>query len=381
MSTPRPHATGRRRQSARRAIAFLLFLGASMARPDDAKTEDVASVPGTVLPEGIASFGAAAADGWLYIYGGHVGRTHSHSIDNLSRSFRRVDLLTQTIWEDLPARVPAQSPALVALDGRVYRIGGLTAKNRIGEDEDLESLAVFERYDPISRRWEELPPLPEPRSSHDAAVLDGKIFVAGGWTLSSSEKTWLETAWKIDPNAARPKWEAVPGPRVPRRAAALASAHGKLWLFGGMTRDGELSKAVEVYDPESKTWTDGPEILGPGFGVAAIGARDALFVSGMDGKVLRLDLEKNAWIEAGALVFPRFFHRLVATPAGDLLAVGGAARGGHLRVTETLRFGAQSRSPSVSRFTLPFPGEAKSRQGIFLHGTTLFVAGGNNSLG
>src|SRR5690606_20856373 len=46
-----------------------------------------------------------------------------------------------------------------------------------------------------------------------------------------------------------------------------------------------------------------------------------------------------------------------------------------------LRFGAQSRSPSVSRFTLPFPGEAKSRQGIFLHGTTLFVAGGNNSLG
>src|SRR5690606_18684006 len=78
---------------------------------------------------------------------------------------------------------------------------------------------------------------------------------------------------------------------------------------------------------------------------------------------------------------PRFFHRLVATPAGDLLAVGGAARGGHLRVTETLRFGAQSRSPSVSRFTLPFPGEAKSRQGLFLHGTTLFVAGGNNSLG
>jgi hypothetical protein len=46
-------------------------------------------------PEKIASFGAAVLDGGLYVYSGHIGETHEHSIDNLSTSFRRLDLRSE----------------------------------------------------------------------------------------------------------------------------------------------------------------------------------------------------------------------------------------------------------------------------------------------
>ncbi|MEM7200732.1 MAG: hypothetical protein AAF628_10725 [Planctomycetota bacterium] len=44
-----------------------------------------------VLPQAVASLGTAAADGWLYVYGGHVGRAHQHSREHVVGS-RRLNL-------------------------------------------------------------------------------------------------------------------------------------------------------------------------------------------------------------------------------------------------------------------------------------------------
>ena len=46
------------------------------------------------LPEPLSSFGAVVSDGWLYVYGGHIGTEHDHSAANLSNHFRRIQ--TQT---------------------------------------------------------------------------------------------------------------------------------------------------------------------------------------------------------------------------------------------------------------------------------------------
>ena len=53
------------------------------------------------LPEAIASFGAVASDGWIYIYSGHIGTAHEHSKDNLSQYFRRRPVEGGK-WEELP---------------------------------------------------------------------------------------------------------------------------------------------------------------------------------------------------------------------------------------------------------------------------------------
>jgi len=85
------------------------------------------------LPEGIASFGAAVAGDYLYVYGGHIGQTHEHSVENLSRGFRRLNLGNSGRgWEDLGEVAGLQGVALVAHGGKVYKVGGMTADNHKG---------------------------------------------------------------------------------------------------------------------------------------------------------------------------------------------------------------------------------------------------------
>lgn len=146
------------------------------------------------LPEAIASFGAAAEGGWLYVYSGHIGRAHAHSRDNLSRSFRRLNLVDRASWEEFPAGPPLQGLGLVAHAGRIIRAGGLSARNAAGEPADLYSVTAAAAFDPLRREWRDLPSLPEPRSSHDLAVAGGRLYAIGGWCLEGTEERWHETA-------------------------------------------------------------------------------------------------------------------------------------------------------------------------------------------
>ncbi|MCB1034041.1 MAG: hypothetical protein KDD47_09435, partial [Acidobacteria bacterium] len=93
------------------------------------------------LPEGLASFGAAVAGDSLYVFGGHVGKTHRHSLEHLSHRFLRLDLERGGDWEELPLEYGLQGVELLSDGQGVLRIGGLSARNWDGEPEDLHSLA------------------------------------------------------------------------------------------------------------------------------------------------------------------------------------------------------------------------------------------------
>ena len=113
------------------------------------------------LIDAVASFGAAVHDGALYVYGGHVGRVHAHSIENISPGFRRLVLETGQTWEDLPAGPLLQGTILVSDGISLYRVGGMTATNATAaEPEVLRSSRSAARYDVSARRWEPLPDLP-----------------------------------------------------------------------------------------------------------------------------------------------------------------------------------------------------------------------------
>src|SRR5688500_12139998 len=77
------------------------------------------------LPQAVSSLGAAACDGWLYVYGGHSGKTHSYSTDTVVGTFRRLKIDGGKRWEDLPGGPIAQGLALVEHKGKLYRIGGM----------------------------------------------------------------------------------------------------------------------------------------------------------------------------------------------------------------------------------------------------------------
>lgn len=166
------------------------------------------------LPQGITSLGAAISGDTLYLYGGNYGQAHEYSRDGQSGDLWKLNVKQPTQWERLPGGPKLQGLAMVEYQGMIYRVGGFTAMNQEGEPQDLRSQPDFARFDPRKQAWEELPAMPEPRSSHDAAVLDGILYVVGGWSLrgKDSETKWHDTALAIDLKSDPLQWKPIAAP-------------------------------------------------------------------------------------------------------------------------------------------------------------------------
>lgn len=283
-----------------------------------------------LLPEGVTSFGAAVHGEWLYVYGGHLAKPHQYSMETQSPRLRRVNLNAPTVWEDLASGPRLQGVAMVTCGDRLVRIGGFSAHNAAGETQNLWSVSEVSAYNPTSNQWSSLPPLPAPRSSHDAAVIGNTIYVAGGWQLrgSAGKPSWHDTAWSLDLSVESPTWQPLATPPFQRRAVAVAGLAGKLYVIGGMESDNGMTTEVAIYDPATRVWSEGPDLPGndsEGFGASAFAVENKLCVSTRNGQLLSLQPGADKWERLGALKHPRFFHRLLAGLHQEVIVVGGSA--------------------------------------------------------
>lgn len=299
-----------------------------------------AAEPFPDLPRAASSLGAAVAGDWLYVYGGHCAKTHTYSTDAVLGAFYRVRLSAPAAWEKLPTGPPAQGLALVAHQGKLYRIGGMQPRNKAGDKADNHSLASCACYDPALGKWAPLPDLPEPRSSHDAVVVGDKLIVAGGWNLQGAGKSnvWHTTALVLDLGKSPLRWEALKQPFT-RRALAAAEHAGKVYVIGGIGEDAKTVLTVNVFDPATGAWTTGPDLPSPrrnGFSPGACSTGGRLYVTPSDGRVLRLSAKHDAWEEAGELKQSRIVHRMTPGAGGALIVVGGAAGGDNVALTEAI---------------------------------------------
>lgn len=279
------------------------------------------------IPETVTSFGAAIANDALYIYGGHTGRAHAYDNQSQAKTLRRLDLKNPQAWEHLGEGQGLQGLAMVAHGGRLYRIGGFIAKNAEGEEHDLWSQDTVACYDPAKKEWREIAPLPEPRSSFDAAVLDDTIYVVGGWQIRGDDQVWHKTAYALDLSAKTPQWTALAEPPFQRRALSVAAHDGKLFAIGGMTEQGKPTTRVDFYDVASGKWFRGPDLQGEGmegFGSSAFAVGGRLYVSTLNGNLQRLAEEGQSWEIVRELEPARFFHRMLPLGNDGLLFVGGA---------------------------------------------------------
>jgi N-acetylneuraminic acid mutarotase len=279
------------------------------------------------LPETVTSFGAVTSDGWLYAFGGHKGERHEYSVEMVSGSFQRLKLSDGRAWERLPAATPGQGQPLVAHEGSIYRIGGMAARNPADAKQDLYSMALVQRFDPKRGSWEDCPPLPAIRSSHDAVVLGDKLYVAGGWQLTggTNKPAWPANALVLDLSRPGSAWREFPQP-FQRRALALAALGSRVFCIGGMDSDNQPTLAVDVYDTNSGQWSKGPD-LPPGrfkgFSCSAIAQDGRIYVTAFKGDLLRLSADGRSWEVVGRLEHPRMAHRLVTAGTAQLIALGG----------------------------------------------------------
>lgn len=288
------------------------------------------------MPEAVSSFGAAVSNDVLYTFGGHKAEPHSWSLPTTSGKFQRLDLKQLAKWEELPAGPPSQSPGLTAHAGKVYLVGGMQPQNEDPAKPVLRSLASASVYDPAAHAWTKLPDLPAPRSSHDVTVLDGKLYVMGGWPLDTSKdkadaktddrhkvRPMHDTSLVLDLAKPQDGWKSFAQP-FQRRALAVVAAGGKVYALGGMDERNELTVSANVYDPATGKWETLPDIPAKGhmkaFAVTACEWHGEVIASPAGGELFAL--RNGAWQQVGKLQQARFFHRLV--PWGDqLISLGG----------------------------------------------------------
>lgn len=306
------------------------------------------------LPKAVSSFGAVACDGYAYVYGGHAGTPHSYSTQTSLGTLHRLPLAGGA-WEELPG-----GPGLIGLNlatagGKVYRVGGMAARNAPGEKSDLVSVADVGVFDPKAKAWSAGVPLPVGRSSHDVVGVGSKLVVVGGWTMGGKSE-WAETALVLDTAAKAPKWEAIPQP-FKRRALTAAAVGGKVYVLGGLTESGESVRTVDVLDLATGSWSKGPEFPGggqTGFSPAACTLDGSLYLNTREKAVWRLNAAGDGWDRVGTTAESRYVHRLIPAGSGKLLAVAGASpKGPHASVEEVKLDGkpaAAADNPKVQKF-------------------------------
>jgi YHS domain-containing protein len=310
------------------------------------------------LPKGVTSFGAVECDGFIYVYGGHAGKAHTYSTETTLGTFHRLPAGGGAKWEELPGGPGLQGLNLAAAGGKVYRVGGMTAKNKAGEKSDLQSTAEVAVYDPKANKWSPGVALLAGRSSHDVVAVGSKLVVVGGWEMKGGEKpTWHETALVLDTVAKSPKWEEVPQP-FKRRALTAAALGTKVYVIGGLTETGESVRKVNVLDVASGKWSDGPEIPGTdrvGFSPAATVVAGRLILNTVDKAVYALNEKGTAWDKVGTTAESRYVHRLVPGGKDAVVAIAGASPNGPQDTVEVVKLGdakaaAPPADPKAQRF-------------------------------
>jgi N-acetylneuraminic acid mutarotase len=145
---------------------------------------------------------------------------------------------------------------MVAVGNRIYVIGGF------GADPVPDTLVLI--YDADARTWSQAAPVPEALHHAAAAVVDGKIYLVGGFEEAFATRDPVRSVWVYDPG--RVQWEArAPLPR-PRGALAVAVLDGRIYALGGERRGAGGGTPgyvpvddATVYDPRTDTW----EVLPP----------------------------------------------------------------------------------------------------------------------
>ena len=175
-------------------------------------------------------------------------------------------------WEiKQPMPTSRAGPQGGAIDGLLYVAGGAGNPSLC----PISGCTTLEVYDPSSDSWSTLAPMPTARSSPGAAVIGGRLYVAGGFDGGPS----LTTLEAYDPGSD--SWDDTLAPMPAGRGnPAVAAFGGQLFVFGGDS-GGSGTTTVYVYDPSTDTWATKPAAIpAPMNGAAAAVIGNLIYLVG-----------------------------------------------------------------------------------------------------
>jgi N-acetylneuraminic acid mutarotase len=249
----------------------------------------------------------------------------SGSNTNLTRLY---NINTDSWSTGAPAPLPARADAAygdTTHGGFLYVIGG-------GNSGVV--LSDLQRYDPVLDVWTTLAPMNTARAGAAAAVIDDGIFVIGGRQSTSgpcSGGPYLTTVEKYDVDTNT--WTAVASLLNGRSDLAAVAHGGKIYVFGGCTGTASapsVSNEVDIYDPQTDTWTTGsmPMPTARASLVAGHSGNQVYAIGGTDGVTALTvnevyDIPSNTWSTNTPMPTARQ-EAGVNSHGGRIYVVGGA---------------------------------------------------------
>ncbi len=183
---------------------------------------------------------------------------------------------TWQVGPEIPAHRRRGAAGAVAHEGVLYLVGGNTRGHMSGYVPWLDA------FDTRTQQWTQLADAPHARDHFHAAVIDGKLYAAGGRrSAHESGNTLAQTIPEMDIyDIQRGTWSVAPAALPTQRAGAAAIArNGQLLVVGGESmRQVKAHDEVEAYDPARSTWTTLAALPQGRHGTQAAAVGDDLYI-------------------------------------------------------------------------------------------------------
>ena len=153
-------------------------------------------------------------------------------------------------WDDTkaPMSLPRNGHTANVIDGKIYVIGGF-------ESAQGNAVNHMEAYDPVTDTWETLSALPQKTGAHASAVVNGKIYIMGGEPSEPPGGITNDNTFVYDPQTD--SWTELAPMDEARCWFTASAANGKIYTFGGVNNATNLiTKDIFEYDPVTDTWQE-----------------------------------------------------------------------------------------------------------------------------
>mmetsp|Transcript_23251 Transcript_23251/g.72403 ORF Transcript_23251/g.72403 Transcript_23251/m.72403 type:complete len:431 (+) Transcript_23251:137-1429(+) len=227
-------------------------------------------------------------------------------------------------WEALPSMLERRVDASAhVIAGRVYVCGGCNGE--ASQNSAMNSvLNTVERFDPCAGAWEAVPPMLFARKCAAAGVIEGKLYVCGGFDATEQA---LDLSECVDPHAST-VWEALPLMLEPRAEPSSGVVGRRLYVCGGRGGVWVQLNSAEAFDPAEGVWQRLPPMREPRSGATAAAVGVRLYVCGgmgnsMNTSVECFDTRGGFWEVVTPGTLPRY-GAAAAAADGRLYVVGGS---------------------------------------------------------
>ncbi len=223
------------------------------------------------MPTARTGAAASVVDGKIYAIGGTALNKFKFDalVNGQVRTFERwqpeelptvemYDPDTDTWIQKADMPTPRHTSTCV-VDGKIYAIGGIAYKIKSFR------LDTVEMYDPVTDTWATGKNMNHARGGAAVSVVDGNIYVMGGTGLPmiiNHPGPFLSSIEVYD--SKRKHWREIGDMPTAKSGHTASVINGKIYVIGGYFRNqGQHTKdykTIEIYHPRTGRWTQKPDM-------------------------------------------------------------------------------------------------------------------------